>query len=268
MKLTEIVKRQHPKYAAKTEIQPYMFQTKEEIEQWMKKLVIDGMVSKELTIHATGSSSIDLARFGNKKEDVLIQHDGKWVLPVQFHLAGTFDVTELEIESCVGFPYVIMNELRMKNSKIKDFEDMPKVVPTIYGSSSIRMESFKGLDETNCTSLEWSCLAGIDSLEGLPRNLTKFSGNIVDSTLDIKELVTRCPNLEQIIIGGDSLILKNILSIFRLKNLNYVYFRPGEADETEASRAHAIFIKHIKGDRNAIACQKELYDNNLDVFAD
>lgn len=267
MKLTEITKRPHLKYAAKTEIQPYMFQTKEEIQQWMKKLAIDGNISKELTIHCT-NSTIDLARVGNNKEDVLIQHNGKWVLPVQFHLAGTFDVNELEIESCIGFPYVIMNDLRMRNSKIKDFEDMPKVVPTISGSSSIRMESFKGLDETTCASLDWSCEAGIDSLEGLPRNLKKFMGNIVDSTIDIKELVTRCPNLEQIAIGGDGLVLKNILSFFRLKKIDYVYFRPGEAHNTEAQLAHQIFMKHINDDRNAIKCQKQLYDVNLDIFAD
>ena len=265
MKLDEIKKTVHPKHL-KTEIQPYMLQTKEEIEAWMKKLGIEGFVSRELTIHST-RQNIDVVRFGIKKEDILINHNGKWVLPVQFHLAGKFDINMVEVESPIGFPYVIMEQLNAKETKFETFEGLPNVVPIIDGSSTVRMKSFAGLDKTTCNKLNWSCKAGIDSLDGLPKNLEQFMGSIEDSTIDVKDIFARCPDLEALAIGGDGLKLKNILTVFKFKKLDYFYLRPGHTSNEQAKQAKDIIEKYLKGDRNVIACQEELFKNDLDDFA-
>lgn len=265
MKLHEIKKTAHPKYA-KTEVQPYMYQTKEEIEDWMKRQSIQGFVSRELTIHPS-NTSIDFDRFGRKKEDVLIQHNGKWMLPVQFHLVGRFDISGLEVESPIGFPYVIMEQLQIKGSKLASFEGFPKVVPEIIGSSKIKMNSFKGLEETNCKKLIWTGDENIDSLDGLPPELEVLYLTFSNTTFDLQDILARCPNLTGLALGGNDVKIKKILSIFKFKKIKEFYFRPGTATHEQAIAARNIINKHLTGDRNIIACQEELFKQDLDDFA-
>jgi hypothetical protein len=250
--------------SVKTEVQSYMFQTKEEIEAWMKQHYIKGMVSRELTIHVT-DTRVTISRFGVKKEDILIQHNGKWVLPVQFYIVSKFDISGLSVGSFIGFPYVISEELKIADSVISDFTGVPKVCPKIDGDSLERMTSFSGLEETNCKSLYWNCKSGIDNLQGLPETLQELYLGINNSTVDIAEILAQCPKLYQLKIAAmeGSKIKNGLSSIFKhepFKNPNTdIWLRSDHYTNAQNKEANEIINGHLHGDHNMSKCQTDLF---------
>lgn len=252
------------KNSVKVEIQPYMFQTKEEIEEWMKKLNMRGMISRELTVHST-DDWIHINKFGLKKEDILIQHAGKWVLPVQFHLANKFEISDVGVGSFVGFPYVIMEELKMDDSLISDFTGIPKFCPKIDGDSLERMTSFSGLEETNCKTFYWNCKSGIDSLQGLPKTLEGIYLGVNNSIVDVAEIVKQCPKLNQLrILATEGSKIKNGLStIFKVERFrddpsSDVWLKTDHYTNAQAKEANEIISDHLLNGKNASQCQTAL----------
>ena len=56
-----------------------------------------------------------------------------------------------------------------------------------------------------------------------------------------------------------------LLSFLKVKKLDYIMAGVNPIDETD--RACEIISAHLQSDRNIVACQEELFQNNLDMYA-
>jgi hypothetical protein len=102
--------------------------------------------------------------------------------------------------------------------------------------------------------------------EHLP-NLTRLTAPASGLTT-LKDIHKLMPNLDFLQINACP-ITSNILGLLRLPNLKNLICQTGNTVSTNFERASTIVKKYIEdGSRNIIACQKELYDNDLDDYAE
>jgi hypothetical protein len=258
MKLIEI-KELYPK-----KVQPWMYQTKEEIKEWIKKAHIKAQVGKELTIHCAENSTM-LNRFG-VKDELLINHNGKLLLPVQFEMSINFDIDGLNIESFIGCPYTIFKDFNFQRIYISNFENFPATLGLARGSSYRSVKNLVGLND-NLKEFCFRTIEGakIQSCEGLPEGLT----GLELSYSNIKEIYEYCPNLTTLGIGGFDGGFSNqykvpLLGIFKFKNIQnfYTYNKDNNVEE-----AFKIINKHLKSGRRLRKCKQELEDAGLKEFA-
>lgn len=281
MKLNDLISEQRVVKKNKSWIQPdlkpWMYKTKEEIEQWMKEAKVPGLVSKELEIHPSGTNLQIGNLFRNGPKESLVEYDGQWLLPVQFHISpGHLEVVDLDINSLIGLPRVVLGRMTLDRVAIEDFEGCPE---HITGSGQdviedIRVESSKPIKSfVGCPDVEHiSITTRVVSIDGLPTSLKRLG---LSYFTDIREIIGRCPNLRHLMLadvapGKDGL---RPLDVFKSKILEDVYFYPGDwlthKIPDDYKQANVIINKHLKSkERSVIDCQEELIDNNLKDWAD
>lgn len=262
MKLNEI-------YKPDIRLQPYMYQTKAEIEAWIKKAHFDGFVNRELEIEPA-EKSVDLDRFGTGEEDILVKVKGKWVLPVQFKLAINFDLGRLNIGSFIGCPYVVLSNFTAENATVTSLEGLPKMV------SNQIMLKFKDTHLKDLTHFPEHCdeawisdndkSSTIGSIQGINKDLSVLS--IGCGFSDVKEIVQTVPNLVGLwLIKPDLSKKPGFLQVFKLKRLEH--FAIGyHNDNAPNTKAVDIIMKHLKSDdRDIMECREELVTNGLKEYA-
>ena len=263
------------------DIKPYMYQTKEDIETWMQRVHIKGMVNREMEIEAAESDT-DISHFGMKKENALIDVKGKWVLPVKFRLTGAFDTGYLELDSYVGFPHLVMGKLTANNAKVSSLEGLPALVtgdvrlmfreshlknlvgfPTLSGGKNTEVWlGSKGAEETST----------IDSLEGISHEIGTLS--LGCNFWNIKDIVEHCPKISGLWLMSEVDWSQNpsMLAVFKLRNLKIIFIGPErskkDAEPNDNTLASDIIKKHLQSeDRSMLDCKEELYAEGLKRYA-
>jgi hypothetical protein len=141
---------------------------------------------------------------------------------------GGFNADHLLLSSFKNFPRIIKGNFTAYLNKFTNVEDFPE-----YVEGNIDISSNKHLK----------------SLSGIHKNLKECNGKLTIPA-DLK--------------GG-------MLGLLKVKGLKKVTFDEDEVSEhqiPELAKACEIIAKYLNSDRNLIACQKELYDNDLDDFAE
>jgi|LakMenEpi03Aug12_release.lakeMendotaPanAssembly.Ray.scaffolds.fasta_scaffold41295_3 hypothetical protein len=259
------------KSAFQPNLKPWMYQTKEEIEKWLKDAKIEAQISKELEVHPTRKDLILGNLFGNGPKESLVEYNGKWLLPVQFNTApGKLEVSHLELGSMIGLPHVVLGPMVLLNVEIEDFEGCPKHISGTDSSGfyDIQIDSKKPIKSfVGCPPVQSMDVSDIIGLDGLPNTLTwlrigKFS--------DITAILKKCPNLKTLGIGNIEIGKDNIqpLSVFKSKKITRFNIYPIDLSTEippEYKLANTIINKHLKSEeRSMIACQRELIENDLD----
>jgi len=281
MKLTDIVNEARVKKNKSSWVQPdlkpWMYQTKEEIEQWLKDSKIPGFVSKELEIHPTGSG-LQLGNiFSKGPKETLVQYNGQWLLPVRFNTSpGNLESNNLAIESMIGFPRSVLGRMILSDVAIENFEGCPKLIQgaanawdaDIVIDSSKPIKSFVGCPDVKKIEV-WS---KVDSIDGLPLTLLSLS---LSHYTNIREIIGRCPKLQNLTLAvvkpGENGLRP--LDVFKSKILTSVFFFPENWSinilPNEYKEGNAIINTHLKSkERNVLSCQEELIDNGLKNWAD
>lgn len=281
MKLNDLISEQPTVKKNKSwlqpDLKPWMYKTKEEIEQWMKEAKIPGLVSKELEIHPSGTNLQIGNLFRNGPKESLVEYDGKWLLPVQFHLApGHLEVVDLAIESMIGLPRLVLGRMTLDRVAIEDFEGCPKHI-TGSGNDAIediRVESSKPIKSfVGCPDVDnMSIMTEVIGIDGLPRSLTRLG---LSHYSNIREIIGRCPNLRHLmladVVPGENGLRP--LDVFKSKIMVDTYFYPKNWAVVKVpddyKQANTIINKHLKSkERSVIDCQEELIDSNLKDWAD
>lgn len=141
---------------------------------------------------------------------------------------GRFEADHLFLSSFKNFPRIIKGNFSAYLNKFTSVEDFPE-----YVEGDIDISSNNHLK----------------SLSGIHNNLKECNGKLTIPS-DLK--------------GG-------MLGLLKVKGLKKVTFDEDEVSEhqiPELAKACEIITKHLNSDRNLIKCQKELYDNDLDEFAE
>lgn len=281
MKLSDLITEQPStkknKSLLEPELHPWMYKTKEEIEQWMREAKIEGQVSKELEIHAS-SRHLQIGNlFRNGPKESLVEYNSKWLLPVQFHLApGHLEVVDLDINSLIGLPHLVLGRMTLDRVAIEDFESCPK---HISGSGNetiedIRVESSKPIKSfVGCPDVEHiSIMTEVIGIDGLPRSLKQLG---LSHYTNISEIIGHCPNLRHLMLADVAPGKNGLrpLDVFKSKIMIDTYFYPKNWAVAKVpddyKRANTIINRHLKSkERSVIDCQEELIDNNLKDWAD
>lgn len=272
MRLDEIRKN---KYGNEILLKSYMYQTKEEIEDWCRRVFPNKklFVNKELEIEPA-EKSIDFGMFGGgKQSEAVINLSGKKVLPVQFKLGIDFDLGDLELNSFVGCPFTVMADFEADNMFVSSLEGMPKLV----GGSRLKMkinnstlEDFEGFSQVTkqCNVSIYGTKLLIKSIKGISDEVASMQ--ISGKFMNVKELVQYCPNLKYIHLMSVPDFSKSpgYLNLFRLKKLEDCFIGPDVDDKNlPFKEATEIFNKHLAGDRDMLDCQEELIEKGLKEYA-
>ena len=127
---------------------------------------------------------------------------------------------------------------------------------------NLDIENFTGFPEKLDGSLTLQS-AKIHSMEGFPKEIDWL---VVDKTLPItNKLSDYLKKCNKIVFRDipNYIGLLSLLKIDKLKELNCSWF----IQDTPFYNACQIVSKHLKKDRNIVACQEELFKNNLDEYA-
>lgn len=270
MKLNEVKKSQ-------THLKPWMLQTKPEIEEWIKDAGFQGFVNRELEIEPADKNITLGLLFSKKGDKLLIKNpSGQSCLPVQFKMVGNLTTEHnFEINSFIGFPYLIFNELRVRYAKnIKSFEGLPKYCPkiTITFADTV-VKDLTHFPET-CSYVE------LDSIrDDHPEKLLSLSGispevetliNVMDFR-NFSEYRKFCPNLTALKFTYTREALENkelnFLKILMHSKIKEIFFRECNGSHNDENElALKIIYKHLKV-RDVLECQEELIENGLKLFA-
>lgn len=274
MKLTDILNEAPKKNKSwlAPNLKPWMFQTKDEIEKWLKDSHIEGLVSKELEIHPT-RGELQLGNlFGAGPKEALVEYKGKWLLPVQFKLSGNLQSNYLEFETMEGLPFVVLGTMRLRGCAIEDFKGCPK---HIQGSSNstetdIEIDSIKPIKNfIGCPPVESLDIAStVLSIEGIPNTLTYLG---LSTFCDIDAIKQACPKLELLMLTDVEPGQNGFkpLSIFKLKRLKKFFMSNNTAVKQPDDWKEALkIINHcLAQNKSALECQEELMDAGLKKFA-
>jgi hypothetical protein len=268
MKLMEVAKKSITKN--NTQLKPYMFQTKPEIEEWMKLNNIEGFVNRELEIEPSNSNT-HLGQFGNSPE-LYINVKGEQRLPVQFKLAINFDSGYEEVNSLIGFPYVVLGNCYIYNAKLKNLEGCPNLVD---GSFQIKLANshlynLEGFSE-HCKRLRILSVSKnnsvIDSVDGISKEMVDLE--IGCGFTDIANIYKNCKALQElwIITSPEQGKKYNFLSVFKFRNLKGFMVGTVHDETSNDHKATEIFNKHLHNDKDVLECQEELITNGLRIYA-
>lgn len=263
------------KSAFQPNLKPWMYQTKEEIEKWLKDAKIEAQISKELEVHPTRKDLVLGNLFGNGPKESLVEYNGKWLLPVQFNTApGKLEVTHLEFDSMIGLPHVVLGSMHLMGVAIEDFEGCPKHISGTDSSGfyDIQIDSKKPIKSfVGCPPVQSMDVSDITGLDGLPNTLTWLR---IGKYSDITAILKKCPNLQKLGICNIEIGKDNIqpLSVFKSKKITGLYIYPKDSYTEippEYKLANTIINKHLQSPkRSALACQEELIDNDLKDWAE
>lgn len=257
-----------------TDLQPYMYQTKTEIEEWIKRLHFKGFVNKELEIEPA-DSQVDLGRIGvsTTQDNITIDVNGKHLLPVQFKLAVNFDTGhKILLNSFIGCPRVVLQNFKALRMEVSDLEGFPKHIGSdvhifFYNSNLHNLEGFsehcgKNVHLRN-SSDDNSKIHSIAGISEEVKDLTigcKFS--------NIKEIVQLLPDLEGLwLINPEMSDRPGFLQVFKLKKITNKFYTGMEFDDgSDYDRATKIIRSHLEGERDIMDCQEELFAAGLKDF--
>ena len=279
MKLTDIVNEVVKKNKSwlQPDLKPWMYQTKEEIEQWLKDSKIPGLVSKELEVHPTGSG-LQLGNiFSKGPKESLVQYNGQWLLPVQFNMSpGNLEANNLAIESMIGFPHIVLGRMVLYDVAIENFEGCPKLIQGAANAwdadivivSSKPIKSFVGCPDVKHIDIS----SKVEGIDGLPTTLLTLG---LSHYTNIREIIGRCPKLHSLTLAdvkpGENGLRP--LDVFKSKILNKAFFYPigwsTNVLPNEYKEGNTIINKHLGSkERSVLSCQEELIDNGLKDWAD
>lgn len=272
MKLLEIAQKQIKK-KQDIRLQPYMYQTKEEIQQWMKDNHIEGFVNRELEIEPS-TSSVHLGLYGSSNH--FIDVNGEQRLPVQFKLAPNFDGGYQQTNSLIGYPYVVLGDCRIYNANLKTLEGCPRLVSGILEIrlADAHLQNFNGFAE-HCKQLRLYNVSDhpsiIESIEGISDEIEELE--IGCSYTNIAELYKYCKRLKHlwIITSPEKEANKNkkynFLQIFKFKNIESFSIGLQTGSSSNDVKASQIINKHLQNDKDMLECQEELITNGLSLYA-
>lgn len=269
MKLIEATRA--PKKNKNYLVQPYMYQDVEEINAWIHRagLKDKAIVSKhDLTVHLTRDTDLELGyswsnMTDRQKEHYLIEHNGKWVLPVQFQLASNVEINGLG--SLVGLPFVITGNLKLTKSAITSFKGVPPTIHYISGSTSEEWESFDDLDVTNVAQVVWSAPSYI-SIAGMPKKLEGLELSHFDRPIEIAQQYKNISNLG--LYDCPTGTRGFMTCVKNLPKLEHIYFEVKGMQKADCVAAQNIIVKYLqKKPFTALDCQEELIKNGFKALA-
>jgi hypothetical protein len=285
MKLHEIINPRKNKYGYNILLHDYMYQTKEEIQDWCKRVFPNKSlhINHQLEIEPA-EDDLDFGLFGgrSKDEEATIDVKGQKVLPVQFAFAINFDLGNLELNSFVGCPIIVHRDFECDEVTVTSLEGMPTGVfgnrlKLAFRNSTLQnLEGFPTIGEnTNVTLVNRgtpnSSHSKILSLKGIDKNITDLSIGCCFS--NIKDLLVYCPNLLNLCLYSkpDHSSNPGFLNLMKMKKLKGVdgAFSSSHSSgpKTDFERACDIFNKHLEGERDIIDCQEELITSGLKNYA-
>jgi hypothetical protein len=148
--------------------------------------------------------------------------------------------------------------IRIATDALKSFNNFPNVLEGSKNGSTIALgahPSFQNSDFliNSFGNMELDVLAGDVELGQCPKlSLSKINKHIKS-------------------LNGGLFIYENykgpLLSVMKIHGLKYVEAQINKPSH-ELEQALDIINDHLQSDGNIIACQKELYDNNLDEYAE
>lgn len=178
-------------------------------------------------------------------------------------LSGS-DIENLVDENLEGVKYLYLNAVAIKN-----LIGCPKSVIRISFNNCKYLESLEGCPE-KLESLSFDGICDINSFEFFPKKIVK--------DLDFRTLVKikSFTGINKYIkeIHGDVRIPESyegpILSLLKVKGINDFKTTGWSKEERQISKMLKILRRYYRqdGTANLIACQKDLYDNGLDDYAE
>ena len=186
-------------------------------------------------------------------------------LPVQFKKVISYEVNNVKyLKNLSQLRVEEIESLFAEEIGIDSFENCPQINDKVIITRS-EISSLKGLSK-NVKELSISFCKNLTILDEHLPNLTRLTAPASGLTTlkDIHKLMSK---LEFLQINACP-ITSNILGLLRLPNLSMLIYQTGEKVSIDFERACNIVDKYIQdGSRNIVACQKELYDNDLDEYA-
>jgi hypothetical protein len=242
-------------------LKPWMYQTKPEIEQWIKDAKIEAQISKELEVHPT-RGELQLGNFfSSGPKESLIEYKGKHLLPVQFNMCGVLRSDHLAFESMEGLPHVVLKYMRLSDCAIENFVGCPKHIGGDDGSNyDIQIESTKIINSfVGCPPVQsMDIISPVSSIEGIPDTIIKLH---LDSFSDMDALRIACPNLELLILTEVEPGVNDFkpLSVFFMKKLRQFYISSnGYGPSKVVKEFNNIVNKNLAMKKNALHCQRDL----------
>lgn len=239
------------------------FSTREEVVDWCLKLEKLNKLTFQDGVYAVP----DIAPFTVTGDKVMFSGSAnfKKPLPVQFAKVRSYRAVNSGITDLSTLCVDEVGLLNVSKNPITSFENCPKITNKAVFEKT-KISSLKGISQFAKQIEVFGCseLTTID--EHLPK--VKFFGAAQCGLITLKDIHKMMPNLQTIQVAFNP-IKSNILGILRLPKLKFFLFGREGNDDSDFYKAASIVDKYVlKGDRNIIACQKELYDNDLDEYAE
>jgi hypothetical protein len=252
MRLSEIKK-------IKSSLQPYMFQTKPEIQKWLDDNNVRGMINRDLEIESS-STDTEIGIYSNS--DSTIDVNGQRVLPVQFKQSINFNLNDVSINSFVGCPYMVLKDFTADNVKVESFKGLPTLVINQLKLNFVGCNFKNLIGISRCKKLllinSNNDKSQIKSIKGISEE-TQFLTISCDysNCLEIQKLM---PDIIDLWIMSDLNENSRLLNVFKMKNLKYFSLA------TKYKPLSKIIVKHLtEGD--IIDCQEELIENGYKEYA-
>jgi hypothetical protein len=243
-------------------LQPWMFNSHEEIVNWLSNYSIKGKVLNNLEIE-NNVSLVDITT-----NDSVIESSNGYKLPVQFADVKSFQCLP-KLVSLKGLPRTVSASMTL-HVEVDSFEDLPVSVSnllTIYLYSPSHIQDLTHMSDCPkiiiSTSHKDNCY--VKSIKGLSSNTVSLM--LGTDYGDIQDVYKYAPQLDKLLLPNLSKMNVNgLLNILKFKNLSYYSL----GDDTKAQLAidnevFDIIGKHIKGD--IIDCQEELIEAGYKEFA-
>lgn len=136
----------------------------------------------------------------------------------------------------------------VNNRKLASFKNFPRIINGDFEAYLNNFESIIGFPEKVFGNIDICSNRRLKSFSGIHKYLKECTGTFI--------------------IPGD--LESGLLGLLKVKGLREVTFSWDEVSESqipELAKACEIITNHLHSNRNIIACQEELFKNNLDQFA-
>lgn len=230
---------------------PWHLRTSEQIQRWLD----DGISKiKGFKINKDGSITLVSDNFDAKNVIEFSTDNGerKKVLRLKFRRSKNFQIISPTLTSLWGVPDICSGNLGITCSELLSLEHLtPKVEGVLWISCSKLKEINCG--EVSCKNLQLNSIGDLNLCRDW-KQFSKFS-------------------ISNIIILGNSVVNKmnktgilNLCKLMKVTGAQKIIFFNSVVDASP-ELAKAIDIVNVHKD-NIIACQKELFDNDLDEYAE